>query len=747
MNISLDGVLSLYADGNKLALSFSIKDLGPEDVKRLTKGESTSYKIAGRSAAGQLGIDVLRAEGDVAVSGGTLQIPINIKAHTPVAKSMLADIRKLASVTEPGRLLKWNDKDIEFGQLINYDKLKRLGKQEVEHAIDKSLMVFGSATETPNDSTSYTVNDDGSVTLPISLLEFVFNKEMLISPDQRFEVLHHGRAGLIPLIDTLPHSASDTLPHFMVGGLVFSSGPYHVRIREHINSSGFVTQLPSTALFDGSRLMGVNPVYDPYSRNRQIELVNRGSEQTFGETRATIDIFKSKKNEGIVRPVLDWQRMGRKKRIKTHRDGVSPLAVIKATDYTLRKSLLDAVSGPETGALVMSSQGISKVARGQTERFMAQNIREAARSFGRDKAVPEDLKPLAALVIALKPAADRSRLVIVDELDLRHIPNIVKSGDVRAILMRKFSGSGNASVSMSKEDHSAIVNLVRQGVAIAWDNNGDLRELHRSGLWVTPEAADRMDKLDLVIAMYGSHLDSVSNALKPQIEEFAQDLIKLVPVQHLGFVHGNMAGIMETADQLARQSGIMSLGVGLELSALGQHETNLLCDGFLFLDSHERLYRQEKLDKFSTISIFNVGGFGTLEELAITVCTHKLLSSLPTPSILVDPDGLYINAEDMIREISARRTLDLGDDNYIDLGTTPLGQPWITNIVHRVANYKEAIVLIKRFWRDPKKYWQQAGIPPDDIAVAYSKHLELMEQMGMHLANNLVKAIEEYISR
>ncbi|HVA10933.1 MAG TPA: hypothetical protein VNG32_02080 [Candidatus Dormibacteraeota bacterium] len=739
-----DGILAVYADGNRLALSFSVKDFSTKDIKRLETGDDADYQIAGRSAAGQLGIDVVRAPGTVVVSKDNLQIPISVEAHTPVARNILIDIGELAQDLKSGESLQWDDKDIKFGQLVNCDYLRRLEKQEVESAITKGFIAFDPINELLSKP-DYTINDDGSVTLPISLLEFVFNEEMLRRPDQRFNILHHGRAGLIPLIDTLHHTETDILPDFMVGGIVFSPGPYHIRIREQIDSARNITQLPSTALFNGSRLMGMNPVYDPYSRNRQIELVNRGSQQAFGVTRATIDIFRSKKAEEIVRPALDWQRMSRERRMKTHRDGVSPLDVIKATDLTYRKSLLDTVSGSETGALVISSHGISKVPRGRTERFMAQNIREAARSFGRYRSIPEDLQPLAAFVKALKPAADRSRLVIVDELELRHIPNIVKSGDVRAILMRRYAGSGSAGVSMSKEDHSAIVNLVRGGVSIAWENNGDLRELHRSGLWTTPAAAERMEELDLVIAMYGSHFDSISNALKPQIEAFVQDLIKLVPVKHLGFVHGNMAGIMEIADDLARQFGLMSLGVGLELSALGQHETNLLCDGFLFLDSHERLYRQEKLDKFNTISIFNVGGFGTLEELAITVCTHKLLSSLPAPNILVDPDRLYVNAEDMISEISKRRSLNLGN-HRIDLSKSPLGQPWVSNIVHRVTNYKEAAALIKRFWHDPKKYWLQAGIPPTDIAVAYSKHLEMMEQMGMRLAHNLVKAAEDYIA-
>jgi predicted Rossmann-fold nucleotide-binding protein len=232
----------------------------------------------------------------------------------------------------------------------------------------------------------------------------------------------------------------------------------------------------------------------------------------------------------------------------------------------------------------------------------------------------------------------------------------------------------------------------------------------------------------MVVAMYGSHFDGVSDVLETQVDTFFQDLTHLIPAKHLAVTHGNMAGVMAMADTLAQKHDIMSLGVGLDLSAVGQKEVNLACDGFLFLESNERLYRQEKLDKLNTISVFNVGGYGTLEELFITVCSQKLTSRLPTPSILVAPDDLYDMAKELISEVGVRG----------------LGQTWVSNTIHPVKTYEEAHEVIKGFWDDPKAYWEKAGIAPKDIALGYQKHQAVLEQMGMRLADNLREASEAY---
>jgi predicted Rossmann-fold nucleotide-binding protein len=583
----------------------------------------------------------------------------------------------------------------------------------------------------PNDDkpySAYVVNEDGSVSLPLSLLRFVFNPKSLARPEQRFNALYHGRAGLIPLVDTKLMDAEEVVPDFMVGGAAFSPGPFYVKIHEQISEDGKVIQLESAALFDGNRLMGTNPRYDDYTRNRQVEMLNSGSSQTLGDTVITIDIFRPEFSASTLHPVVDWWNMPTDQKIKTHLNGVSPLDVIKAEDPSSREELLYEVTKPETAAIVMSAHGISKAERGETPYHTAQNIIEEARSFGRYREIPEGLGRLEPFVKALAPAADRSRLVIADELELKHIPGIVKNGDIRALIMRKFLGMGAKGVAMSKEDHSAIVELVREGISVAWDNDGDLREMHRSGLWLTPESVDRIENLDLVVAMYGSHFESRTSKIEPMVREFFEDLKEIVPAENLGVVHGNMAGIMAIADKHARDLGIMSLGVGLDLSSVGQEEVNLQAEGFLILGGNERLYRQEKLDKFNTVSIFNVGGYGTLEELFITLCSQKLTSRLPGPNILISPNDLFADAKKLTQKIA--------NEKY--------GQMWVSETLELVDSYEEAAKIVREFWGDPGEYWRSKGVAANDIAIALKSHEEVLDQMGMRLAPRLKAAAENY---
>jgi predicted Rossmann-fold nucleotide-binding protein len=729
--VSSDGVLALHPNiKDTLSLAVPINSVTPDIVEYV--GEyydlPKDAKPAGRSAAGQLGLDLVRIVGTTVVYKSDIHVPVSIDAFTETAKAFEEDINQIRTDTRQGEKLLWKEDDIRFGRMVDYSKLRRLEKDEVERAIASRLIGFDPAPNNDKPYSSYVVNEDGSVSLPLSLLSFVFNPKLLSRPEQRFNALYHGRAGLIPMVDTKLKNGEEDIPDFMVGGTVFSPGPFYVKIREQISKDGKIRQLGSAALFDGNRLMGTNPRYDDYTRNRQVEIFNTGSSQNIGDTTVTIDILRPEFSASTLHPVVNWWNMSTEQKMKTHLNGISPLDVIKAEDPASREELLNGVRGRDRTAIVMSAHGISKVDKGETPYFTAQNISEGARSFGRYREIPIDLKHLEPFVNALYPAADRSRLVVADELELKHIPNIVKSGDIRAILMRKFLGMGAKSVAISKEDHSAIVDLVREGVQIAWDNEGDLREMHRSGLWLTPEGADRIESLDLVIAMYGSHIESVTSTMEPKIKKFFEGLKEVVPAENLGVVHGNMAGIMGIADKMARNLGIMSLGVGLDLSSVGQEEVNMQADGFLILGGNERLYRQEKLDKFNTVSIFNVGGYGTLEELFITLCSQKLTSRLPGPNILISPNDLFDDAKKLTEKIA--------NEN--------LGQMWVSKTLELVDSYDRATEIVKGFWKDPGAYWRSKGLLAKDIAIALKNHEEVLDQMGMRLAPRLKLVAESY---
>jgi predicted Rossmann-fold nucleotide-binding protein len=349
------------------------------------------------------------------------------------------------------------------------------------------------------------------------------------------------------------------------------------------------------------------------------------------------------------------------------------------------------------------------------------------------------LSSLTGFVTALENAGDRSRILVADQLEVKYFRGIVDSGDIRAILVRNF---GNTA--LSKEDHSALVGIVENGVSVGWSPEGDAyREMHRSGLWIKPEFEDRMEDLDLVVAMYGGNKDLVGDALQPQIDKFFDGLTAIVPAQNLAVAHGSGPGVMRVADETARSKNIMSLGVGISVEKIGQEE-NTRPDGVVRFATSDRLYRQQMLDTFNTISIFNAGGYGTLEEMAISVCTHKLLSCLPTPKIAIDPDGYYRNADRMISEVAQRTNIQAGGGT-IDIAEHPFGDAWVPNTFHRVKDYDQALEIIKKFTNDPAAYWREAGIPAEKIQIAYASHQRRLAEVGMNIPTYMRRAAESYI--
>jgi predicted Rossmann-fold nucleotide-binding protein len=697
-----------------------------------------SYTILGRSVLGQLGVDIRRIKDmDLLIDEGELHIPIDVLAYNATGRAIEADVREIRSRTEPADTLRWHGRPLNFGRMVNFENMKQLNKEEMQQAIDELYISFGIAGE--DDEPDYQIDDNGAVTLPLGMVEFVFNPKRLARPEQRFNAIKHGRAGLIPHMDAIRHREEDPLPDFLVGGIILSTGPYHWKIKEVVDER--VRQLPSAARLDGNRLMGISSAHDDYSRHRQVELVNRGKTNTFGNTRVTLEAFRSTAAAGNVNPTVNWWQMNRNERKRLHAQGVNPLDVIMATNPSMRETLLEAVSGEKTGAVVLSAHGATAVERGETDKFTFQNILDAARSFGRDRNIPKRLRKLRPFVELLKPAADRSRLVVADRLLAEDIPAIVEGGDVRAFLLQDFGPEA-----MTKEIHSALVEQVRNGVSIGWVKDGNLRHFHRSGLWVKPEAVSRMEDLDLVVAMYGGHKEVIGSALNNQIDEFFGNLKTLMPAYHIGVAHGNGPGVMDKADYLSRKHGMMSIGVGIDVEEQTHGKANMEPQAVATFKTDERLYRQQMLDTFNTIPIFNVGGFGTLEELAISVCTHKLLSCVPTPKIIVDPDKLYTNATKLYDEISNRPAMTINGQT-IDLKdpANQLGQSWVSKTVHRVENYQQAFEKIKEFYEDPQKYWREAGIPQKEIERALRNHTERLRRVGMRPAEIIRRAAEAYI--
>lgn len=742
-----DGLLIAGPGGEGLELSLRIaRPSADPRANRILTGtareilENDNYVAFGRSVLGQIGLEP-NFIGDPYHHKNShgqefVRLATEPEGLTELGSAIVDDIMEVASTTEEGYLVQINGQPVRFGRFVNFARLNQLDSDEVREATNTALISFGlEKPDEPGAPKNYRFNDDGSVAIKLSAVEFLINDVPLMkSPEARFNAIRHGRAGLIPYLDSAERNPDEKLDEFLVGGVVMSSGPFYCKIRP---AAGNFEQIESASFFDSNRMMGISPTLSPYDRNRQVELMRtKPGEQSYDDTWVTVDFYSDTEASSDGSRLGNWYHLSRTERKRLHSNGIDALDVINAAQPRQREDLFDIAKRDDVAGLVLSRQGVTIAEGGKTPKFGAQNLLKAAINLGTERSIPKGMSWMSDIVKALENAGDRSRVAIAEHLDASDVISLVEQGDVRAFLIKDL-----AEQAMTKEDHSALVELVRKGIDIGTGGKF-YRELHSSGLFMKRDQRDRLDELDMVIAMYGGNKDEVGIALRDNISDFFDDMTDIVPAQRMAVVHGGAGGVMLAADELGREKEIASLGVGMALERLNQ-DYNENPDGIAKFGMSDRLYRQQMLDTFNTISVFNAGGFGTLEEMFVTTCSHKLRLCLPTPKIAIDETGIYEDATGLIEAISDTEELKV-DGQIIDIRDAPLGDKWVKETFHRVESYNDATKIIKDFMADPAAYWRKAGIPEEAISNALQSHLEKLEKVGMSLPRNLLRAAQNY---
>jgi hypothetical protein len=742
------GYLARHPEADdSFALVFDQSKIEPSVVESLISPANSRITILGRSALGQVGLDFFSDPAHT--DGDRLWTPIDHETHSLLAERLIEDVHGLP-VDENG-IFRHNNEPLPFARVLDEAKLQKLSKEEVKKAVQERLVVLG-AINGPKEEQAYIINEDGSITLPLAQLEFLFNQDALNTPEKRLDIFHHGRAGLRPYVDTAEREADETLSDFTVSGVLFSAGPYFWTARR-IVSDGEYMHLDSVRFGDGNRIMGIGNHLPPYERHRQVELAwgQKTGSLTFGDAKITIDLFK----KANIAPKdmttsIDWSSLSATDREKIHRYGLEPLRVLRATDPALLEYIYGEFADLDLNAAVVSPYGVTGVEVADTPKFNAQNISDAVSKIGSSRGVDDRLTALAPISERLSAASDRSRVVIARDLDAKYAPRIVEERDVRGLIVQNWG-----SIALSKEAHAALTTLVRKGTSIGWYIEQELRQLHQSGLWVKPGFYEQLGDLEAVIAMYGGHKDAVGHALSGQINNFIGHLPNdlNIPAEQLAVAHGNGPGVMLAAHLAAQANRIMSIGVSIDVESLGQ-KVNLDPDAVAFFESRDRLYRQNMLDIFNTISIFNIGGYGTLEEFFITLTSQKLYESLPVPKILIQDEsaesgasepfvGLYSDIPNLVHKVSNTKSVKSGGQG-IDLQAYPLGPSWVPNTIHLIDNYREALRIIAGFMDDPASYWRKAGISKGEIAISLLNQTSTLETVGFNPNTKLARAAARY---
>lgn len=221
---------------------------------------------------------------------------------------------------------------------------------------------------------------------------------------------------------------------------------------------------------------------------------------------------------------------------------------------------------------------------------------------------------------------------LVEHLD---IMNLVSQGKVKAIYF--YEASCEHGPFLSQEDHSRLQEYHAFGVEVYWMCSLNQRLMVHTmrdgkGYFVAIERLADFHK-SMLFAFYGSTLP----LSKSGIERLGGLMDALVGFwgRNIGIVTGGGSGVMEVANTMARQRGILSGANYLDITDQAMTTNVDFCQVFQATCRHSR----QKWFEIASFPIFNVGGLGSLEELGITLCNMKLSIMERVPIILFDTEG------------------------------------------------------------------------------------------------------------
>jgi predicted Rossmann-fold nucleotide-binding protein len=239
---------------------------------------------------------------------------------------------------------------------------------------------------------------------------------------------------------------------------------------------------------------------------------------------------------------------------------------------------------------------------------------------------------------------------------------------------------------------------------LRYDVNLDKLYTFYHGCFMEPDDKIRFDRVRYWFAFYGSHTREADNRLMISLLKLLAETFG----NEMGVVHGGGPGLMKEANDLARQYNIMSIGVAIDLE--GENQAPLTtCDGLIKYAEGLRLSRQDHIQKLSNLPIINTGGYGSAEELAISITSMKLHENPLTPVILLDPNGLW--------EDTRRQIIKISQNKY--------GPGFIPGLIKPCRDETEALLELSQFLGDPDQWYRTNHIPLENVALARQKSVRI----------------------
>jgi predicted Rossmann-fold nucleotide-binding protein len=220
-------------------------------------------------------------------------------------------------------------------------------------------------------------------------------------------------------------------------------------------------------------------------------------------------------------------------------------------------------------------------------------------------------------------------------IEHRDIVNLAAEGRVRALYF--FDASCEHGPFLSQEDHSRLQEYHAYGIEIYWVCGLNRRLMMHTirdgkGYFVAPERLAQFHK-SMLFAFYGSTLP-LSSRGRERLGALMDALVAFWG-RNIGIVTGGGSGVMEVANTMARERGILSGANFLEITDQPMTTDVDFCQVFQATCRHSR----QKWFEIASFPIFNVGGLGSMEELGITLCNMKLSIMERVPVILFDTEN------------------------------------------------------------------------------------------------------------
>lgn len=291
-----------------------------------------------------------------------------------------------------------------------------------------------------------------------------------------------------------------------------------------------------------------------------------------------------------------------------------------------------------------------------------------------------------------------SRIFIGRDLPSSEVIDALRRSGLRTFLIK----TGNPSFENHYVKKMIELTHARQSDCefLRYDEKIDKLYTFYHGCFMEPDDKVRFDKVRYWFAFYGSHTKEADNQLMI-------DLLKGLAANfgsEMGIVHGGGPGLMKESNDIARQFNIMSIGVAIDLE--GENQASLTtCDGLIKYKEGLRLARQDHIQKLSNLPVVNTGGYGSAEELSISITSMKLHENPLTPLILLDPNKLWEHARQQIIKISQQ--------NY--------GPKFTPNLVKPCKNARQAIDELSLFLHDPDQWYAENKIPAENVAQSREK--------------------------